>query len=185
MYAIPLANGTVLRIHTTLGDGGERPSSEEEEKEPEVTTWKLPLPNDVLQNWEGGVMASNGCMYCMPKNHKAVLQIVPTCVPSREGLHLARDLRERECESRREMEEMERRREMERRKDERERKRERRIREKEERRRDEMEGGTFLSKGATSALKTTCRTAFMYPPASSAPGIDCMAPILRRNGQIH
>ena len=158
MYAIPLGAGTVLRIRTSLGCGGERQSSSEEEEEkeggieePEVTTWKLPFPNDVLQKWEGGVMASNGCMYCMPNNHKAVLQIVPNCVPSRESLHLARDLRERERESRREMEEMERMREMERRKDERERKRERRLRDKKEREREVMEGGMVPSEeGATS-----------------------------------
>jgi len=60
VYAIPLSAETVLRIDTTNGD---------------VTTWKLPLPNQGLAKWEGGLLRSNGVMYCMPNNHKAVLRI--------------------------------------------------------------------------------------------------------------
>lgn len=75
-------------------------------------------------------MASNGVIYCMPNNHKAVLQIVPPCLPSREWLHKARDERESEREARREAAERERWRESERKRAEREERRERRILEK-------------------------------------------------------
>ena len=30
-----------------------------------------------LNKWEGGVMSANGKMYCMPLNHKRVLEIDP------------------------------------------------------------------------------------------------------------
>ncbi|KAL3827129.1 hypothetical protein ACHAXA_002364 [Cyclostephanos tholiformis] len=153
VYAIPLAARTVLRVRTTTtttsaagGGGGRRGAG----------------GHHVGSTWEGGVMASNGCMYCMPNNHKAVLQIVPNCVPSRERLHLARDMRERERESRRMMEEMERKREMERRKAERERrKRERRIRDKEEQGRGEREERSDPSEGETtgSSCKETTKKA--------------------------
>lgn len=99
VYAIPLAAETVLRINTGSPDAN---------GEPEVTTWKLPLPNKVLEKWEGGVIAENGCMYCMPNNHKAVLQIVPSCVPSREALHKALDEKEKERERAREQQKQQR-----------------------------------------------------------------------------
>ena len=94
VYAIPLAAETVLRIRTGVVT---------DNYEPEVTTWKLPVPSNVLAKWEGGVLASNGVMYCMPNNHKAVLQIVPYCLPSRESLHRVNDEREKEREAVREM----------------------------------------------------------------------------------
>lgn len=65
VYSIPLAADTVLRIDT-------------KEEEPKVTTWKLPSPFNGLAKWEGGVIATNGIMYCMPNNHKAVLRIEPS-----------------------------------------------------------------------------------------------------------
>lgn len=66
-YAIPLASETVLRIDIN-GD---------EKGHPIVTTMGLPHPVNGLAKWEGGVMASNGCMYCMPNNFKKVLKITP------------------------------------------------------------------------------------------------------------
>ena len=157
VYAIPLGAATVLRIRTGRGrrGGGDGPTSSSsgdsgEDEVPEVTTWKLPSPSDVLQKWEGGVMATNGCMYCMPNNHKAVLQIVPHTVPSREGLHRARDERERGREIEREAEEAERRRETERRTAEKEGRRERRMRDREGRGGDERRrGGGDEPGGAT------------------------------------
>lgn len=117
VYAIPLAAETVLRIRTGGVD------------EPEVTTWKLPEPSNVLAKWEGGVLASNGVMYCMPNNHKAVLEIVPYCLPSRESLHRANDEREKEREAVREMEKLACLREAERKVAERTKKREQRLQE--------------------------------------------------------
>jgi len=32
-------------------------------------------PFDGLNHWEGGVMANDGSMYCMPLNHSRVLRI--------------------------------------------------------------------------------------------------------------
>ncbi len=108
VYAIPLAAETVLRIRTTGSSsrncvGGERAGQSLNDNVPEVTIWKLPHPNKVLAKWEGGVLAKNGCMYCMPNNHKAVLQIVPSCVPSREALHKSRDEEQKERERAREV----------------------------------------------------------------------------------
>jgi hypothetical protein len=120
VYAIPLAAETVLRIRTGVVT---------ESNEPEVTTWKLPAPSNVLAKWEGGVLASNGVMYCMPNNHKAVLQIVPYCLPSRESLHRVNDEREKEREAVREMEKLECLRVAERKVAERTKKREQRIQE--------------------------------------------------------
>jgi hypothetical protein len=60
VYAIPLSAESVLRIDTAAK---------------EVTTWKLPSPFAGLAKWEGGLIASNGAMYCMPNNYKAVLRI--------------------------------------------------------------------------------------------------------------
>jgi len=69
VYAIPLAAETVLRIRTGSHEG-----EDDNINEVVVTTWKLPEPSNILEKWEGGVLASNGVMYCMPNNHKAVLQ---------------------------------------------------------------------------------------------------------------
>ena len=66
-------------------------------------------------------------MYCMPNNLKAVLRIVPPCVPSRLHLDEAREAREAERERARAAEEERRRDEQERRKAERERKRRERL----------------------------------------------------------
>lgn len=66
-YAIPLASETVLRIDINGDDQGE----------PVVTTMGLPSPYNGLAKWEGGVIAKNGCMYCMPNNFKKVLKIHP------------------------------------------------------------------------------------------------------------
>jgi hypothetical protein len=101
VYAIPLAGETVLRIRTgrPIGDAGRDPS---EAEDVEVTTWKLPLPNKTLEKWEGGVLAKNGVMYCMPNNHKAVLQIVPACVPSRDDLAKKRELLQHQRDEERE-----------------------------------------------------------------------------------
>lgn len=88
VYAIPLAGETVLRIRTGGPNGAE---SDDPADDVEVTTWKLPEPSKTLEKWEGGVLAKNGVMYCMPNNHKAVLQIVPACVPSRDNLAKARE----------------------------------------------------------------------------------------------
>jgi len=93
VYAIPLGAETVLRIKT---------GSPDDDSEPIVTTWKLPLPNKTLEKWEGGVVAKNGIIYCMPNNHKAVLQIVPPYIPSREELYKANENKEAERERARE-----------------------------------------------------------------------------------
>ena len=91
IYAIPLAAETVLRIRTGPPEG-----EDDNINQVVVSTWQLPEPSNVLEKWEGGVLASNGIMYCMPNNHKAVLQIVPSCLPSREALHRANDEKEKE-----------------------------------------------------------------------------------------
>ena len=87
VYAIPLAGETVLRIRTSGPNGAVNGPADDVE----VTTWKLPEPNKTLEKWEGGVLAKNGVMYCMPNNHKAVLQIVPACVSSRDDLAKKRE----------------------------------------------------------------------------------------------
>ena len=118
VYGIPLGAETVLRIDTGASkDGGE----------PQVTTWQLPQPSKTLEKWEGGVLARNGIMYCMPNNHKAVLQIVPPGVPSREPLHQARDEREQRRERAREAREQRRREETDKKKAEKEEKRRERL----------------------------------------------------------
>jgi hypothetical protein len=128
VYAIPLAAETVLRIRTgPPGDGPNEEGEDEKYTEPEVTTWKLPMPNQTLEKWEGGVIAKNGIMYCMPNNHKAVLQIVPPCVPSRQALHRARDEKEKERERAREAQEQTRQQEIEKKKAEKEQKRQQRL----------------------------------------------------------
>ena len=68
VYGIPLNGESVLKIQTF-------PSSST--RNPIVTTIPLPDPKGGLSKWEGGVMANNGIMYCMPNNHKAVLKIIP------------------------------------------------------------------------------------------------------------
>jgi hypothetical protein len=104
VYAIPLAAETVLRIRTgrPSENGNSSEGSNGSADDVEVTTWKLPEPSKTLEKWEGGVLAQNGIMYCMPNNHKAVLQIVPACVPSRDGL--AKKLEQQEMQRERERE---------------------------------------------------------------------------------
>lgn len=72
-------------------------------------------------------LAFEKCMYCMPNNLKAVLRIVPPCVPSRLHLDEAREAREAERERVRIAEEQRRRDEQERRKAEKDRKRRERL----------------------------------------------------------
>lgn len=103
VYAIPLAAETVLRIRTGAPEG-----EDDIINQVVVSTWQLPEPSNVLEKWEGGVLASNGIMYCMPNNHKAVLQIVPSCLPSREALHRANDEKEKEHERSREVQKQQR-----------------------------------------------------------------------------
>lgn len=91
-----MAGETVLRVRTGTPIGNSLDAVNEPLSEVEVTTWKLPMPRKTLEKWEGGVLAQNGVMYCMPNNHKAVLQIVPVCVPSRD--ELAKAIEEREME---------------------------------------------------------------------------------------
>lgn len=70
LYAIPLKGQTVLRV--------EMPNSSLdvlEKQDPSVMTIGGLFTG--LNKWEGGVMAHNGTMYCMPLNHKAVLKISP------------------------------------------------------------------------------------------------------------
>ena len=122
VYAIPLAAETVLRIRTGPPEG-----ENDNINQVVVTTWKLPEPSNVLEKWEGGVLASNGVMYCMPNNHKAVLQIVPPCVPSREALHRANDEKEEERERARELQKQQRQKNIEKKKAEKAKKRQLRI----------------------------------------------------------
>jgi len=118
VYAIPLGAETVLRIKT---------SSPDDDSEPIVTTWKLPLPNKTLEKWEGGVVAENGIIYCMPNNHKAVLQIVPPYIPSREELYKANEKREAERERAREFERQQQQKEMDEKNAKKEQKRQERL----------------------------------------------------------
>ena len=134
VYAIPLGAETVLRIKTN--------NSPEDDSEPSVTTWKLPLPNKTLEKWEGGVIAENGIMYCMPNNHKAVLQIVPPYIPSREELHKENDRKEEERERVREMERQQKQKEMEEKKAKKEQKRQERL---EKKKNNERNDGKQLS----------------------------------------
>lgn len=71
VYAMPLAGETVLRIdcNSKGGDDGN--------DDVEVTTWPLPSPYETLDKFEGGVICSNGIMYTVPNNCKAVLKITP------------------------------------------------------------------------------------------------------------
>lgn len=118
VYAIPLGAETVLRIKS---------NSPEDDSEPTVTTWKLPLPNKTLEKWEGGVVAENGIIYCMPNNHKAVLQIVPPYIPSREELYKANEKKEEERERAREFERQQQQKEMDEKKAKQEQKRQERL----------------------------------------------------------
>eukprot|EP00804_Cyclotella_cryptica_P014022 CCRYP_002503-RD/>CCRYP_002503-RD protein AED:0.04 eAED:0.04 QI:1235/1/1/1/1/0.83/6/1011/570 len=109
VYAIPLAGETVLRIRTGRPSASESGNVEESHgalEDVEVTTWKLPWPSKTLEKWEGGVLAKNGVMYCMPNNHKAVLQIVPVCVPSRDDLAKKREEKEMQRQKEREAREL-------------------------------------------------------------------------------
>ncbi|KAL7484418.1 hypothetical protein ACHAW6_010056 [Cyclotella cf. meneghiniana] len=112
VYAIPLAGETVLRIRTGRPGGNASDPVQDAAEDVEVTTWKLPWPRKTLEKWEGGVLAKNGVIYCMPNNHKAVLQIVPACVPSRDDLAKKRQekemLRQKEREARELQQDMER-----------------------------------------------------------------------------
>lgn len=157
VYAIPLAAETVLRIRTgPSSSGGEQQQSQLlNGDEPEVTTWKLPQPNNVLAKWEGGVLAKNGIIYCMPNNHKAVLQIVPPCVPSREALHRAQDEEEKERERAKAVQKQLRQQEVEKKKAEKEKKRQQRI----ERKNDDKKTKSLEAKGLVkmeNESKTDC-----------------------------
>lgn len=67
IWGIPLKGETVLTI--TPSD------CSESGKEPVVRTVGGPFTG--LNKWEGGVMSACGKMYCMPLNHKRVLEIDP------------------------------------------------------------------------------------------------------------
>ena len=121
VYAIPLGAETVLRIKT---------NSPDDDTEPDVTTWLLPTPNKTLEKWEGGVVADNGIIYCMPNNHKAVLQIVPPYIPSREELHKANEKKREEWEQETELEKQQQQKEMEEKKAKKEQKRQERLQQK-------------------------------------------------------
>ncbi|GAX15234.1 hypothetical protein FisN_1Hu671 [Fistulifera solaris] len=60
VFAIPLGAESVLQIDYRSED---------------VTTWPLPCPVQGLAKWEGGVVASNGVIYCVRNNSKAALRI--------------------------------------------------------------------------------------------------------------
>jgi hypothetical protein len=60
VFAIPLGAESVLQIDC---------------RSENVTTWPLPCPVQGLAKWEGGVVANNGVIYCVPNNFKAVLRI--------------------------------------------------------------------------------------------------------------
>ena len=62
VYAIPLAAESVLQIDCRTNP-------------PKVTTWPLPTPYKGLAKFEGGAVAPNGAIYCVPNNHKAILKI--------------------------------------------------------------------------------------------------------------
>lgn len=145
VYAIPLAAETVLRIRTTTSAGEENQllKDDDDDDEPIISTWKLPQPSNVLAKWEGGVLATNGIIYCMPNNHKAVLQIVPPCVPSREALHRARDDEQKERERVREVQKQLRQQEAQLKKAEKEKKRQERI----ERKSNEKKKKSLEAKG--------------------------------------
>jgi len=145
VYAIPLAAETVLRIRTgPPNDDLGNKICDQGISEPEVTTWKLPLPNKTLEKWEGGVIAANGIMYCMPNNHKAVLQIVPPCVPSREALHKARDDKEKEREKAKYDQKQKRLKDLEKKKTEKGKKRQQRMEKKKNERNSRGEAGLAL-----------------------------------------
>lgn len=71
IYAIPLKAQTVLRIATKRREDMDANNI----SEPEVSTIGGPFTG--LNKWEGGVLARNGSMYCMPLNCKAVLKVSP------------------------------------------------------------------------------------------------------------
>lgn len=72
VYGMPLSGHTLLRIDCNS-------TSTEEEPDPVVTTWKLPLPRmECRDKFEGGVITESGVMYTVPNNHKGVLRIEPT-----------------------------------------------------------------------------------------------------------
>jgi len=183
VYAIPLAAETVLRIRTGPGnnDGGNT-TYDESNSEPEVTTWKLPLPSNTLEKWEGGTIASNGIMYCMPNNHKAVLQIVPPCVPSREALHQENDRKEKEREKAREIQKQQRQQEMERKKAEKERKRQERL-ERKKNGKGNNDGGEGAAVVAQEEEKkeedTTIKTTRTTPPSKPK-----TTPLVRNNDEV-
>ncbi|GKY94067.1 hypothetical protein MPSEU_000373300 [Mayamaea pseudoterrestris] len=65
VFAIPLAAESVLQIDYRTDP-------------PIITTWQLPAPHKGLAKWEGGTVAPNGAIYCVPNNHKAILRIEPS-----------------------------------------------------------------------------------------------------------
>jgi hypothetical protein len=72
VYAIPLAGETVLRIRTSKPGGNGSDPVQDALENVEVTTWKLPWPSKTLEKWEGGVLAKNGVIYCMPNVSSSV-----------------------------------------------------------------------------------------------------------------
>mmetsp|Transcript_8161 Transcript_8161/g.15361 ORF Transcript_8161/g.15361 Transcript_8161/m.15361 type:complete len:432 (-) Transcript_8161:54-1349(-) len=74
VYGIPLAAETVLKIDLKANNS----YNGSQDRDPIVSTMGLPRDsNGGLAKWEGGVLASNGNMYCMPNNFKKVLKITP------------------------------------------------------------------------------------------------------------
>ncbi len=71
IYAIPLKAQTVLRVET----GAQKDDGTFGDYEPRVSTMGGYFTG--LNKWEGGVLAKNGSMYCMPLNCKAVLKVTP------------------------------------------------------------------------------------------------------------
>jgi hypothetical protein len=71
IYAIPLKAQTVLRIETRRKEG----MAAKDNSEPTISTIGGSFTG--LNKWEGGVLAKNGSMYCMPLNCKAVLKVSP------------------------------------------------------------------------------------------------------------
>jgi len=69
VYAIPQRAHGVLRINPAPEGSGE---------DAEVTTLCCGTTDDAMKDkFEGGVMGSDGCIYCIPLRAKAVVKIVP------------------------------------------------------------------------------------------------------------
>jgi len=82
VYAIPQRAQGVLRINPAPPGTG---------RDPEVTSlWCGSVEADMRDKFEGGVMGSDGCIYCIPLRAKDVLKIIPgpasqNCYPVTEG----------------------------------------------------------------------------------------------------